>query len=97
MQLNNQTIQFSISTQFKCQTALFDPGATTSGQSELGSDGNEGVLRISQSSSVSGALPSDCLVLCPGYSLGEYYPSAEMQLVYSAAPADRAKGGSTYI
>ena len=37
-------------------------GATTLGQSELGSDGNEGVLRIPQSTSITEALPSDCLV-----------------------------------
>ena len=34
-------------------------GATTPGQSEPGSDDNEGVLRIPQSSSISGASPSD--------------------------------------
>ena len=37
-------------------------GATTPGQSGPGSDGNEGVHRISQSSSVTAASPSDCLV-----------------------------------
>ena len=44
-------------------------GATTSGQFEPGSDGNEGVHRISQSSSITGASPSDCLMSYPGYSL----------------------------
>ena len=33
---------------------------------------------------------SDCLVLYPGHSLGESYPSAEMQSVYSAATAEWA-------
>ena len=61
--------------------------ATTPGQSELGSDGNEGVLRIPQSSSITEASPSDCLVSYPGHSLGESYPSAGMQLVFSSALA----------
>ena len=51
-------------------------------------DGNKGVLRIPQSSSFTGASPSDCLVSYPEHSSGESYPSAEMQSVYSAAPAD---------
>ena len=49
-----------------------------------GSNSNEGLLRIPQSSSITGALPSDCLILYPGYS-------AEMQSVYSIAAADLAK------
>ena len=54
---------------------LFNPwigqlsGATTPGQSGPGSDGNEGVLHIPQSSSTAGTLPSDCLVSYPGHSL----------------------------
>ena len=44
-------------------------GPTTTGQSELGSDGNEGILNISQSSSITGASPSDCLGSYPGPSL----------------------------
>ena len=44
-------------------------GATTPGQSGSGSDGNEGVLRITQSSSTVGTSPSDCLVSYPGHSL----------------------------
>ena len=38
-------------------------GATTLGQSEPGSDGNEGVLCISQSSNITRVSPSDCLIL----------------------------------
>ena len=45
-------------------------GATTPGQSGPGSNGNEGVLRIPQSSNTAGTSPSDCLVLYPGHSLG---------------------------
>ena len=59
-------------------------GATTAAQS----DSNKGVLRIPQSSSITGALPSDCLVSYLRHSLGESYASAEMQLEYSAALAD---------
>ena len=44
------------------------------GQSEPGSDGNEGVLGIPQSNSNTGASPSDFLVLFPGYSLEEVLP-----------------------
>ena len=36
-------------------------GATMPGQSGLGSDGNEGVLGIPQSSSITGISASDCL------------------------------------
>ena len=45
-------------------------GATTLGQSGPGSDGNEGVLCIPQSSCITEASPSDCLVLYPGLSYG---------------------------
>ena len=70
---------------------LFNPyigpfsGATTPGQSRPGSDGNEGVLSIPQSSNIIGTSPSDFLVSYPGNSLGESYPSAGMQSVYSPA------------
>ena len=75
-----QTIQFSISTQFKCKYSLIVKnlsmsnnsvcslfyltlsGAPTPGQSGPGSNGNEGELRIPQSPSITGILPSDCLV-----------------------------------
>ena len=58
-------------------------GAIFSGQSEPGSDGNEVVLRIPQSSSITGTSPSDCLV-----SYQDIYPSTEMQSGYSAAQTD---------
>ena len=41
---------------------------------DLGVDGNERVLYIPQSSSITGTSPSDCLVSYPGYSLGEVLP-----------------------
>ena len=61
-------------------------GATTPRQSGSGSNGSDGVLRIT------GASPSDDLISYPGHSLlGVSYPSAEMQSVYSPAPADWAE------
>ena len=60
-------------------------GATTLDQSGPGRDGNEEVLHIPQSSSITGALPSKFLVSYPGHLLGETYLSAEMQSVYSTA------------
>ena len=66
-------------------------GATTPGQNEPKSDCNKGVLRIPQSSSITGTSPSDCLVPDLGYSLEMgSYTSVEKQSVYSAAPADWA-------
>ena len=49
-------------------------GATTPGQSGLKSDGNEGILRISKRSSITGTSPSDWLVSYPEYSLGGVLP-----------------------
>ena len=44
--------------------------ATTPGQSGPGSDGNEGVLCIPQSCSITGTSPSNCLISYPGHLLG---------------------------
>ena len=63
-------------------------GATILGQSEPRSNGNEGVLHILQSSSITGTSPSACLMSYPEHSFGESYSSAEKQSVYSTAPAD---------
>ena len=52
---------------------------------------NRGELCILQSSSISGASPSYCLVSYLRHSLKESYPSAELQTVYSMAPADWAR------
>ena len=49
-------------------------GATTLGQSGPGMDGNEGVLRIPQNSSIHGTLPSNCLVSYLGHSFGGVLP-----------------------
>ena len=49
-------------------------GATIPGQSEPGSNGNEGVFRIPLSSSITGTSPSDCLVSYLGHSLRGVLP-----------------------
>ena len=72
-------------------------GDTTPDQSGPWSNGSEGVLRISQCSSITGMSLSDSLVLHPGSFLREFYPSAEMQSVYSAVPADWASEWKSLI
>ena len=51
-------------------------GSTIQSQSGPVSNGNEGVLHIPQSSSITGASLSDCLVSYLGQFSGESYPSA---------------------
>ena len=87
-----QVIQFNKSTQFSSISSIDRTlsGVTTPGQSGPGSDGNEGMLCIPQSSSITRPSALDCLVSYAVHSLGESYSSAEMQSVYSAALADRA-------
>ena len=63
-------------------------GSTTLNQGGPGSKCNECVLHIPQSSKT-GALPSDSLMSYTGHSLGESYRSAEIQSVFSTAPADK--------
>ena len=64
--------------------------ATTPGESRLESDSNKGVFHIPQSLRAR-ASPSNSLVSYPWHVLGEWsYLSAEMQSVYSIAPADWA-------
>ena len=64
-------------------------GTITPGQSGLGINGNAGVLRISQRSSITGASQSDCFVSYPGHLFAGWgsYLSAEIKSVYSTAPA----------
>ena len=50
-------------------------GATILGQSGPGSNGNEEIIHIPQSSSNTGTSPSDCLVSYLGHSLGESWHS----------------------
>ena len=100
-QLNDQThlfltIQSSISHLFALtlnvkQFYLTLSCAITPDQRGPGSDGNEEVLCIPQNPSITRASPSDCLVSYPGHSLGEdSYSFAEIQSLYSTAPADWA-------
>ena len=49
------------------------------------------ILLTPQSSSITEDSPSDCVVSYSGHSLEESYPSAEMQLVYSAVLVDWTK------
>ena len=44
--------------------------------------------------SITGTSSSDCLVLNQGQSYGKSYSSADMQTVYSTAPAKWAKNSS---
>ena len=88
-----QAIEFSISTQLiSIQPIDRDlSGNTTPGQSGSRRDGNEEVLRIPQSPSITGTSPSDCLVHTQDTRCGGgAYPSAEKQSVYCTSPADRA-------
>ena len=66
-----QTIQFSTSTHFIWPIDRTLSGATTPRQSGARSNGDEGVLRILQSSSITGTSPSDCYIqnTCWGRSL----------------------------
>ena len=81
-----QPIQFSISGQFNSMWSIDRTlsGITTPGQSGPRSNSNEGVLRISRSSSISGTSASDCLVSYQGHSV-------EKPSVYCTTPADWAK------
>ena len=71
-----RAIQFSIRTQFSSIWPIDRTlsGATTTGESGPGSDCNEGVLRIPQSSSITGTSPSDCLALYAGHLLWGFTP-----------------------
>ena len=66
-------------------------GATTTGYSGPGSNGNQEVLPIPQISQ-DGTAPSHSLMSYPGHThvvcVGGSYSSTEMQLVYSTAPVD---------
>ena len=75
-----QTIQFCEIIEFRSIRPIDRTfsDATTPGKSGPGSDGNDGVQRISQSSSNTELSPSDCLVSYLGHSLGEFYPSEDM-------------------
>ena len=72
--------------------------ATTPGQIELGSDGNERALHIPQSSSIIGTSPSDCLVSYPGQSLvGVVLPLCRgaVCVFYSLSQLDKQRNWSS--
>ena len=83
-----QTLQFRISTNFSFSLSLDRTllGSTTPSQGGPESNGNEGVLRVPQSSSITGASRSDCLVSYLGHMLGESKPFSEILSMYSATP-----------
>ena len=62
--------------------------ATTSGQSESGSDGNEGGYFAFFKAPLTRALSLDGLMSYAEHLLGESYSSAEIQLIYSTASAN---------
>ena len=85
-----RAIQFSTITLF-CSLWPIDrtlSGTTPPGQSGPGSYGNEGVLRIAQSSSITGISPSDCLVSYPGYSRIYIYIYISSSSSYRAGSTD---------
>ena len=68
-----QIIKFSISTQFSC---IWPVDRTLS--DGPWSNGNKREIHIPQSSSITGASPSDCLASYIGHSLGESFHIAEI-------------------
>ena len=85
-----QAILFNISTLFSPISRIDRTrlGATTPGYNRPESDGNKGVLRISQTASIIGSTPSDCLVSYIKDTRWGTYPTAEMRSVCPSAPAD---------
>ena len=85
--------QFSINIQFSSiwPISRTRSSATTSDHGGPGSDGNEWLLHIPLSSSITGTSPSDCFVSYQDTCWqGRSYPFAVIQSVYSIAPADRS-------
>ena len=93
--MNLTLLEYSTTSADKATIDRTLPGAATPDQSEPGSDGNEEVSRIPQSSIIKASL-SNCLVSYAGHLLEEFYLSAEMQSVYSAAPADWATNSKNW-
>ena len=84
-----------VRTQFKCQTVLFDPLIGPYqvlphwARVDLGAMAIKG-YPYNPKSSRTWTPPSENLVSYPVRSLGRFYPSAEMQSLYSTVPADWA-------
>ena len=87
-----QTIQFSISTQFSCIRPIdrTPSGVSTPGQSEPGSNGNEGVLRIPPKLQhyLNLTIRLFSVISMTLVARWGFYPPAEMQSVYSTAPSN---------
>ena len=87
-----QAVQFCISAQFisLCPIERTQSGAKTTAQSGPRSNGHGGVLRIPQSSSITEASSSDCLVLYTGHSLGNLILLQRSSRCITTAPANWA-------
>ena len=84
-----QVIQFGISLQFSSIWPIDRSlsGATTPSQSGSVNNGNERVLYIPQSFSITGTSPSDCLVSYPGYTLVGVLPLYREAVVVFYSPS----------
>ena len=82
--------QFSTSTQFSFIRPVDKTlsGAKTPDLNGPKSDGSKGIFCIPESYSITGASLSDRLASYLGRLLGESFPTAETQSVYSTATAD---------
>ena len=87
-----QTIQFSVTTLFSSINPKIVPYQVLALRARV----DLGAIALKRYSAFPNApaLRSDCLVSYPGHQLGGSYPSAEMQSVFSAAPAELAKVAS---
>ena len=73
-QLNDQTVLFQIIQVSESNSSIWPIDRTLSGvtipsQSEPGSDGNERILHITQSSSITGASATECFMSSTEHSL----------------------------
>ena len=89
-----QTIQFCISTQFSSIWPIdrILSAATIPGQSGPGSDGNERVLRIPQSSSITGSSPSDFFSVISRTLIGGVLPLYREAVGVFYSPSQLGKG-----
>ena len=81
------TIQFSINFLFPLSLNVRQFYSIQQGHSEPGSDGNEGVLHILQSASIT-RVSLTLFNVITGHSLGS---AVKMQLVYSTSTADKTR------
>ena len=96
-----QVVQFSMIAHFT-SIWLIDrtlSGATTTGQSGPGSDSNEGVRHISQSSTITGISPSDCFVSYIRHSLAGVLPlfRGAVSVFYSPSRQGKSNFGVKWL